>query len=374
MGLYLDNASTTPLLPEVKDFIINNLDTFGNPNSSHKIGDRAKDIIDYSAEKVANLINTNAENIIFTSGGSASNTLAIKGFSEAMQHSKILYSPTCHKSIIEASKRMFVSKSLNVDDTGRIIVSDLERLLEDNILYNTLVVVDLGNSEIGTVQNISLISEVVHRYNAYLYVDCTGSIPYIPLDVQKLNIDMAGFSAHKLGALKGCGVLFKKSDVPLSPLIYGSDDYFSGTQNVLGIGSLGVSAELYPNFYKKINSKNRSILYSELEKRLNNFYLVGSSEYRLPCNLNVCFPGVDSGNVVSILDDKYDIQCSAGSACNNYSSSLSPTLLAIKEKNPSSCVRFSLSGFEKKMELIDAAKKIASVVEGLRYWAEQNTM
>ena len=101
MGLYLDNASTTPLLPEVKDFIINNLDTFGNPNSSHKIGDRAKDIIDYSAEKVANLINTNAENIIFTSGGSASNTLAIKGFSEAMQHSKILYSPTCHKSIIE---------------------------------------------------------------------------------------------------------------------------------------------------------------------------------------------------------------------------------------------------------------------------------
>ena len=367
MGLYLDNASTTPLLPEVKDFIINNLDTFVNPNSRHKIGDRAKDIIDYSAEKVANLINTNAENIIFTSGGSASNTLAIKGFSEAMQHSKILYSPTCHKSIIEASKRMFVSKSLNVDGTGRIIVSDLERLLEDNILYNTLVVVDLGNSEIGTVQNISLISEVVHRYNAYLYVDCTGSIPYIPLDVQKLNIDMAGFSAHKLGALKGCGVLFKKSDVPLSPLIYGSDDYFSGTQNVLGIGSLGVSAELYPNFYKKINSKNRSILYSELEKRLNNFYLVGSSEYRLPCNLNVCFPGVDSGNVVSILDDKYDIQCSAGSACNNYSSSLSPTLLAIKEKNPSSCVRFSLSGFEKKMELIDAAKKIASVVEGLRY-------
>lgn len=367
MGLYLDNASTTPLLPEVKDFIISNLNTFGNPNSSHKIGDKAKDIIDYSAEKIANLINANVENIIFTSGGSASNTLAIKGFSESMQHSKILYSPICHKSIIEASRHILNSEPLNVDATGRIIVSDLEKLLENNILYNTLVVIDFGNSEIGTVQNVSLISELVHEYNAYLYIDCTGSIPYIPLDVQKLNIDMAGFSAHKLGALKGCGVLFKKSDISLAPLIYGSDDYFSGTQNVLGIGSLGVSAELYPNFYKKINSKNRNILYSELKKQLNNFYLVGNSENRLPCNLNVCFPGADSENIVSILDDKYDIQCSSGSACNNYSSTLSPTLLAIKEKNPSSCVRFSLSGFEKKMELIDAAKKITRVVEGLRY-------
>ena len=367
MGLYLDNAATTPLLPEVKDFILKNLDVFGNPNSDHSVGDKAYEVVRNATKKVASLINCDAEDIIFTCGGSASNTLAIRGFCDATKDSKILYSPICHKSIIEAAKHMPHSEPLGVDSTGKIDICDLTTSLKINSsYYNILIVVDFGNSEIGTIQDIRLISEIVHRYGGLIYVDCTGSIPYIPLDVQKMDVDMAGFSAHKLGALKGCGVLYKKKAIELSPLIFGARGVFSGTENVLGIGALGVAAELQQKYYGKIDCEKRRIIYEGAKKYIPDCYLVGHSDDRLPYNVNICFPGVNAGDVVHLLDDWYKIQCSTGSACNSQSSLPSPPLAAINEKNPLSCVRFSLSGREQDKELRNAVLKIVAVVEALK--------
>ena len=363
--MYLDNASTTPLTKEVKDYIISILDEYGNPSSHYSLGDRTKQIISKARNNVAKFINGKSENIIFTSGGSASNTLAIRGYVQK-HNCIILYSPIAHKSILKCVESCKNAIPLEVDSNGFINVDKLDKLL-NVIYYKPFVVVDYANSEIGTIQDIKRIIDVVHSYDGIVMLDCTGSIPTIPLDVKKLDVDMLGFSGHKIHALKGIGVLYKKENIELEPLVYGSQEcgYFAGTENVLGIASLGKAVENYDYF--SISPNNRDYVYNYIINNIPDSYLIGATfEHRLPHNLYMCFKGVQGESLMTLLDLN-GIEVSTGSACNSGNPQPSSTLTAIgmDKDDIHSCIRMTFSN-ETKEELDYVCSILKECVERLR--------
>lgn len=364
--MYLDNASTTPLKSEIKDYIISLLDTYQNPSSMYQSGVNAKQIITTARNNVAKFINTNPENIIFTSGGSANNTLFIKGYTQRNE-CRVLYSPTSHKSVLKCVESLKYKCSLKVDYTGKIDLQDLKECLSIDTMKK-LVVIEHANSEIGTIQNIKQIIEMCHFYNAIVYVDCTGSISQIPVDIRTLDVDGLGFSAHKLSALKGVGILYKKKHIELEPLIYGSQEQglFGGTENVIGIAALGKAVENYD--YSSITSNNRDYIYNYIKNNIPDSYLVGADlKHRLPYNLYICFKGIQGESLMTLLDMN-GYQVSTGSACTSGDLTPSSTLLAIKMNKEyiNSCIRITLSGEEEIAELNKFCETLKRCVETLR--------
>lgn len=366
--IYLDNAATTPLSPVVKDYIISILDIFGNPSSLHKAGEQAKRIVDNARINAAKFINAKPDNIIFTSGGSASNTLAVRGYMDK-HYCTLLHSPAAHKSILKCADTYNQKYALKVDKDGFIDLSDLKNWLK-TLQDKAFVVMEYANSEIGTIQSVNEIIELVHRYGGVIFVDCTGSISTIPIDVKNLNADMIAFSAHKIGGLKGCGVLYKKDNINLSPLIFGTQEkgMFSGTENVTGIASLGKAVETYD--YSAVNSKSRDYIYNYIMNNISDCYLIGASlksGSRLLHNLYMCFKGVE-GESLMILLDMNGIQTSTGSACSSGSLTASDTLTAIgmNEDDIHSCIRLSFSGNETKDELDYVCQTLKHCINTLR--------
>ena len=363
--MYLDNAATTPLSREDKDYIISILDDYGNPSSQYSLGDKTRQITEQARKNIAKFINANSEDIIFTSGGSANNSLAVKGYYEK-NNCNILYQPTCHKSILKCVEHLQKAYSLKVNSQGFVDTQDLKEWLNTHEKY--LVVIEYANSELGTIQNVRKIIDLCHFYNAKVYVDCTGSIGQIPVDVKQLKADMIGFSGHKIHALKGIGVLYKKSNIELEPLVYGSQEQslFAGTENIIGIASIGKAVENYS--YSSISSDNRDYVYDYILKNIPDSYLVGADlECRLPHNLYMCFKGIQ-GESLMILLDMSDIQVSTGSACMSGDLTPSSTLTAIKvnKKDINSCIRITFSGNETKDELNYLCSNIKKCVGNLR--------
>lgn len=366
--MFLDYASTTPLPDSMKEYLISVLNEWGNPSSLHSQGTKPKQIISNARQSVAKFINADEKEIYFTSGGSASNTLAIRGY-YLRNDCTIFYSPIAHKSILKCVESYHNSIPLRVNDEGIIDIHDLEAYL-DICINKPLIVIDYANSEIGTIQNINEIIKVSHLHDGIVYLDCTGSIPQIPIDVKSLNIDMLGFSGHKIHALKGCGVLYKKINIELEPLIYGSQEQslVGGTENVLGIASLGKAVENYNYF--SITSDNRDYIYNYIIKNIPDSYLVGTSiesGKRLPQNLYVCFRGVE-GESLMLLLDMNDIQISTGSACTSGDLAPSTTLSAIgmNKQDIHSCIRMTFSGYETKDELDYICAILQRSIETLR--------
>ena len=363
--IYLDNAATTPLTPEVTQYIIELLDKYANPSSLYQSGIDVRQIIEQARSNVAKFINGKSENIIFTSGGSASNTLAIRGYVQR-NNCTVLYSPIAHKSIIKCVESIKNAYSLKVNKYGQIDFDDLKEWL-DSRSGKFFVVLDYANSEIGTIQDVKKIIDLVHFYNGVVYLDCTGSISQIPIDASKLNVDMLGFSGHKIHALKGIGVLYKKENIELEPLVYGSQEcgYFAGTENVLGIASLGKAIENYD--YSSISSNNRDYVYDYIINNIPDSYLIGAPfEQRLPHNLYMCFKGVQ-GESLMILLDMNGIEVSTGSACTSNDLQPSSTLTAIgmNKEDINSCIRMTFSD-ETKEELDYVCSKLKECVERFR--------
>lgn len=372
--MYLDNASTTPLLPEVKDYIISILDNYQNPSSLYQSGSHSKQIITKARVNVANFINANPGNIIFTSGGSASNTLMIKGCVQK-NDCMVFYSPIAHKSVLKCVESLEYKTPLKVDRRGYINIEVLEHLLKQTFMKK-LVVIDYANSEIGTIQDVQKIIEVCHNNEAMVYLDCTGSIGQIPVDVKELNVDAIGFSAHKLGALKGTGVLYKKSNIELEPLVYGSQEQglFGGTENIIGIAALGKAVENYD--YSSINSNARDRVLDYILRNILGGYLIGDISNRLPHNLYVCFKNVQ-GESLMILLDMNDIQVSTGSACTSGDLTPSTTLTAIgmDKDDMNNCIRITFSGNETNEELdnfCEILNKNVSLLRSLKQGGKSN--
>lgn len=371
MEIYLDHAATSLLSDSMKEYLVSILDYWGNPSSLHSKGEPVKQIISDSRKSVAKFINANPKDIYFTPSGSASNTLAIKGY-YSKHNCTVLYSPIAHKSILNCVKSYKNAYPLKVDSNGFIDFDDMKKWLNTCNL-NPFVVIDYANSEIGTIQDINKLIDLIHFYNGTVYLDCTGSLPTIPIDLKKLNPDMVGFSSHKLGGLKGCGVLYKKSSIELEPLIYGSQEQglIGGTENVLGIASLGKAVKDYD--YSSITPYNRDYMYDYIINNIPDSYLVGASiesGNRLPHNLYMCFKGIE-GESLMIMLDMNGIQVSTGSACNSENLSSSTTLFAIgMDKNDiHSCIRLTFSGRETREQLDYICDKLNQCVKQLHHFS-----
>ena len=365
MKVYLDNAATTPLSPSVKKYITSLLDMFYNPSSTYEAGKESKRIIEKARDNVAKFINSDPDEIIFTSGGSASNTLAIEGYNQS-NDCTVLYSAIAHKSILKCVEHISLSQKICVDKNGKINLLVLEYLLR-HCNTKPFVVIDYANSEIGTIQNIKDIIDMVHSFDGIVYLDCTGSISSIPIDVKELNADMIGFSGHKIHALKGCGVLYKKKNIALSPLIYGSQEQglFGGTENLLGIASVGKAVESYTYEYNSFNS--RDYVWNYIKENIPNVYIIGSEKDRLKHNLFMCIKGIDGEHLMTLFDTK-GIQISVGSACNSGNKEPSNVLREIHLNNEdlNSCIRMTFSGSETIDELNYVCDEFKKCVDTLR--------
>ena len=363
--MYLDNASTTPLSESTKQYIIQLLDEFGNPSSLHSVGQTTKKIITDTRKSVAKFINANTNDVYFICSGSASNTLGVKGYYQK-NNCCVLYSPTAHKSILKCAKDYKNSHALKVDKLGFIQIEDLKEWLQVSKV-KPFVVIEYANSEIGTIQDVKKIIDLVHFYNGIVYLDCTASISTIPLDVKALDIDMCGFSAHKLNALKGCGILYKKKNIELEPLVYGSQEQglFGGTENVLSIASLDKAIEEHN--YSSISSENRDYVYEFIVKNIYHSFLVGGLDSRLAHNLYVGFKGIEGESLMTLLNMN-GIQVSTGSACNANNLEASATLSAIgmRQADIHSCIRITFSGKETKQELSSFCMTLKDCVSRLR--------
>lgn len=360
MRVYLDNAASSPIPPQVINEVIRTLGIYGNPSSIHSDGREARDIIETAREKAARLINAKPDEVIFTPGGSACNTLATMG-----SHREVLYSPTAHQSLTLSARRCPTHMKLSCDENGFIDDDDLGKKLER--LHCGLVAVEAANSEFGTIQNIKTLSAVAHRHGALIYADATGYLPYLPVDVKEWDVDMLGFSGHKLGALKGVGALYIKDGVKLRPLIAGSQErnLIGGTENVTGIASLGKACEILD--YGFVTSANRDYMLNRLETEIPDCHLVGSPDRRLPLNICLQINGIRGEQLVALCDED-GVEISAGSACHSGDMLPSPALKAIglDDDDAMSCIRIALSGKESKNEMDYACDVIKKRVQELR--------
>lgn len=346
--IYLDEAATSKpravVLKKIESYMYNN---YCNPSAIYSDAKKARKDIDKVREKVAEFINAKPEEIVFTSGSSESNNMVIRGFDDyyRLNISTIITTPIEHSSILKALENPALTSNIHlckVDSNGLIDLDSFKELLESVKGEALLVSICMANNEIGVIQDIKTISELVHSYNGILHVDATQTLPYIKVDVEELGIDLMSASAHKLGGLKGTGFLYKRNGIELMPLIYGEQEVNmrGGTENTLGIIALGEAIK-WVKYDTDIQFKRDYMLY-----RLENWFgckLNGDYDNRLPNNINVTFPDIAGESLLYTLD-MAGIMCSTGSACHGHSSEPSHVLKAIglNDEEAMRTVRFTL--------------------------------
>lgn len=349
MSLYLDNSATMKPRREVINTVIPYMtDKWYNPSSIYSCGVKVKKDIEDAREKISKFINSNASEIYFTSGASESNSTIVRGWDDAIHYDKnngvklteiksyIITTPIEHKSIIEAvSNPMLYSEVMfcNVDENGLVNIEYLKNLLESLDNGHVLVSIGMANSEIGTIQDIKSIAELVHRYNGVFHTDATQAICHIPIDVKDMGIDMLSASGQKFGGLKGSGFLYKRNDIDIQPLIYGSQERSirGGTENTVGIIGMAKAVELIERYAKPDMCQRIAYIRDYFIDKLENIgcKLNGSREHRLPNNINVTLPHGLNGESMLYCMDLCDVYISTGSACNSKSIEPSPVLSAI---------------------------------------------
>lgn len=374
-NIYLDHAAATPLSDEVKKYLISILDEWGNPSSLHMRGVKPRQIIAQARLAAAEFINADTHDIIFVPSGCAGNTLAVKGLTSGnpqLNRYEVFYTPTSHKSMRQVCESCLYHTPLKVNTVGETDLSYLSDILTLHDHFNPLVCIEAANSEIGTINDVIRIGSIVHRHNGILAVDATGYIPSCRIDMKlwKDSVDILTFSGHKLHALKGIGVLWKKNNIVLKPLIYGSQQngIVGGTENVIGIASLSKALEHYD--YSSVSPSGRDHVYNYIIQNIPDSYLVGpsiDSGKRLPLNLYMCFKGVE-GESLMILLDMNGIQVSTGSACTGKDLTASAALTAIgmNRQDIHSCIRLSFSGKETKEDLDYICSTLKQCVADLR--------
>ena len=369
--MYLDNAATTKPSKEVIADITWCLENvWANPSSIHTPGLEARKLLEESREKVARYIGADPEEIIFTSSGSESNNLAIKGFlKENNMYDCIITTQVEHPSVYNTCMYLFENEFYKigfapVGKTGRVNIAKFKQLISELSYFNyCFVSIMLANNEVGSINDIKKIAEIVHHHKGILHVDATQAIGQIPVDVKELDCDLLTFSSHKVGVPRGTGVLYKKKDIHISPIIHGGHQESSlhaGTENLANIYAFGnqlerLSKKEYPS------NATRIYLYNKICETCNKIkidvQLNGDLIDRLPNNISLTFKGINAETLITLLDMR-DIQVSAGSACSSGTKEPSRTLKAIglSDDDAYSTVRISLCAdttYEECDEFVD---------------------
>ncbi len=338
--IYCDHAATTSVKREVLcSMIPYYVEEYGNPSSLYEIGRRNKQVITNARRQVARAINANCKEIYFTSCGSESDNLAIKGFCYANKNKgkHIITSRIEHPAVLNTCKTLerqgFEVTYLNVDDKGFVRLDELKNSVRDDTILITIMT---ANNEIGTIQKIEEIGAFARKKNIIFHTDAVQAVGNIEIDVQRMNIDMLSMSAHKFYGPKGVGALYVKEGIEFERIQDGGHqerNKRSGTENVAGIVGLGKAIEIATYNIEQYNNK-----LSALRKRFlkgieqtigkENFRLNGDWNNRLPGNINISFKNIDSSMLLLELD-KRGICASGGSACSSGERAPSHVLLAI---------------------------------------------
>lgn len=337
--VYFDHSATTAVKREVLNQMLPYFNIeYGNPSSLYSIGRSAKKAVEKARRQVANAINCKANEIYFTSCGSESDNLAIKGFAYANKNkgNHIITSKIEHPAILNTCKNLqqkgFEVTYLNVNENGFVSLKELEQAINSKTI---LISIMTANNEIGTIQNIKEIGKIAHSRNIVFHTDAVQAIGNIKIDVKNMNIDMLSMSAHKFYGPKGIGALYVREGIEFERVQDGGHqerNKRSGTENVAGIVGLGKAIEI-ANY--NIDNYNRKLLelrkycISQLKENLKDIRINGDIDKRLPGNISVSFKDCDASDILLELD-KAGICASGGSACSSGTSTPSHVLLAIK--------------------------------------------
>jgi cysteine desulfurase len=379
LPIYMDNHATTPVDPRVLEVMLPYFGgDFGNAASrNHVFGWRAEEAVELAREEVAALIGATEKELIFTSGATESNNLAIKGVAEFYQSKgdHIITAVTEHKAVLDSCKALerkgLKVTYLPVGKDGRVDPAEVESAITDRTI---LISIMLANNEVGTVQPVAEIGRIAHARGVIFHCDAVQGVGKIPVDVEAMNIDLLSLTAHKLYGPKGVGALYvrrKNPRVRLTPIIDGGGHergMRSGTLNVPGIAGLGKAcaiarAEMPVESVQILAMREK--LRNRLDRELEAVYLNGSFEHRLPGNLNVSFAYVEGE---SLLMGLKDVAVSSGSACT--SASLEPSYvlraLGVGEDLAHTSIRFGIGRFNTEEEVDYVADLVIENVNRLR--------
>ena len=336
--IYMDNAATTPVKPEVLDAMLPYFtEKFGNPSSIYSISSENKKAITDAREVIAKTINTTPENIYFTAGGSESDNWALKATADAYasKGKHIITTKIEHHAIHHTCEYLetkgFEITYLDVDENGLVKLDELTAAIRPDTI---LISVMFANNEIGTIEPIAEIGKIAHEHGVLFHTDAVQAYTQVPIDVEAMNIDMMSTSGHKINGPKGIGFLYIRKGVKIKSFIHGGAQERhrrAGTENVTGIIGLAKAAEIATANMKERTAeeiKVRDHLIERIEKEIPYAKLNGDRVKRLPNNVNFSFQFVEGESMLILLDSK-GICASSGSACTSGSLDPSHVLLAI---------------------------------------------
>lgn len=382
--IYVDNSATSPLNPQVLDAMIPYLkEEYGNASTLYFLGIKAKRALQKARHQVAQLINAEDDEIIFTSGGTESDNTAIKSIVlKQLKHktpknpkNHIITTQIEHPAVLNTCKFLeeygYNITYLPVDKDGLINLKQLENAINEQTILITIM---HSNNEIGTIQPTKQIGEIAHKYNIPFHSDAVQSVGKIPVDVKEQNIDMLSLSAHKINGPKGIGALYVKKGLTLPPLIHGGgqeNSKRSGTENIPAIVGLGKAAEIaHENLEKtmKHNQQIRDALIEKITTQIPDSYINGSLKHRLPNNVHIRFSGIEGESLILKLAQK-GVYAATGSACSTHNLQGSHVLAALQIKPALSHGSLRLSiGTENSLEDVDYI--VDTIVETVEYLRE----
>ncbi|MER2014479.1 MAG: cysteine desulfurase NifS [Methanobrevibacter sp.] len=375
--MYLDNSATTQVSEEVFEEMKPYFrEEFGNPSTLYGIGRESKKALNQARQRVADAINAKPEEIIFTGGGSESDNLAIKGiaFKLAKKGKHIITTDFEHPAVKETLYFLesldFKVTYLPVYENGVIKIDDLKEAITDETILITIM---HGNNEIGTVQPIEEIGKIAREKGIKFHTDAVQTFGKIPVDVEKLNVDLLSLSSHKINGPKGVGALYIKKGTRVTPLIHGGGQergIRAGTENVPGIVGFGKACELAANQLDEHYEKLSSIRDELIDKVLGTIpeaYLNGDKEKRLPNLVNFRFKAIEGESLILLLDAK-GYQASTGSACSSNKLEASPVLtaLGLDPVDVHGSLRISLSPESEKFDVDEFVDILSEAVSRLR--------
>ena len=378
LPIYMDYQATTPMDPrvfeEMKPYFV---EKFGNPHSrGHAYGWEAEAACEKAREQVADLIGANPKEIVFTSGATESNNLAIKGVAKFYGEKKnhIITCTTEHKCVIDTCRHLeregFKVTYLPVDNNGLIDLNELENAITDETLIVSIMAV---NNEIGVIQPIKEIGAICSKRGVFFHTDAAQAFGKIPLDVNEMNIDIMSISGHKIYGPKGIGAIFirRRPRVRLTPIINGGGQergFRSGTVPTPLVVGLGSAAQIALNEMEQENKRVKALydkLYNALVTNIPEVYLNGDAVRRVPHNLNLSFAYIEGESMIMAIKD---LAVSSGSACT--SASLEPSYvlraIGVGEDLAHTSIRFGIGRFTTEEEVDFAIAKVTGAIDKLR--------
>lgn len=373
MQVYLDNAATTPIAPEVVEAMIPVLrDNFGNPSSSHYFGRQVKALIENSRRSIAKHLNCTAAEIIFTSGGTEADNMALRQSVETLGVKRIITTPIEHHAVGHTAQDLAKNQGVelvyvNICTRGNVDLKHLRELLAEN--KPTLVSLMHANNEIGTLISLEEVSKICREFGAFFHSDTVQTMGHYPFDLQKLDIDFLTCAAHKFHGPKGVGFLYINKKVKVNSLIHGGAQergLRGGTENTAGIVGLAKAMDLaYEDVaeHEAYVQELKNTMIREFKNNIPDVDFHGETEPNksLYTVLNVCLPESEKSGMLLFTLDLKGIACSGGSACSSGAAKGSHVLEGIRSNPKRPNVRFSFSRYTTKEEVAYAVKTVSEV-------------